>query len=91
MNDERILSLDSDSLLVVETVDCTAAAATAGSEIRIQGGTFSTDNAPTFNGVATTISGGNFSTSVCGGKFYTQSGETLTLVKPSIGSSGSEA
>ena len=51
MNDERILSLDSDSLLVVETVDCTAAAATLARG-HLSGPTASTYLAQALAGVA---------------------------------------
>ena len=52
-------------------------------ELVIDNGTFeaSGDNVPTFNGVTTTISGGSFSTSVCGGERYTgdATGEILSI------------
>lgn len=38
--------------------------------IFVVGGTYGTSNAPTFNGIETTIEAGTFATSVCGGKLY---------------------
>ncbi len=38
-------------------------------------GNYDTDNAPTFNGIETTILNGTFATSVCGGKVFDAGGE----------------
>ena len=44
--------------------------------IFVVGGTYdATNNAPTFNGIATTIQAGTFETSVCGGKVFDAGGE----------------
>ena len=39
-------------------------------EVVVTDGNYDTANAPTFNGFTTTITGGSFTTSVCGGKLY---------------------
>ena len=48
-------------------------------EIIVDDGEYTVDNPPTFNGIAATINGGTFNTSVCGGHYLKNSGGTSAL------------
>ena len=67
-----------------------AALATNPSELIIKDGEFdAASNIPTFEGVTTTINGGIFTTSVCGGSFYREPAATPSSMEiVNIGSAG---
>ena len=69
-----------------EVNDAVTKAETAADPTRIVvvGGSYDTKNAPTFNGIETTIEDGTFDTSVCGGKFFDAGGEVSGNINFSI-------
>ncbi len=52
--------------------------------IFVVGGTYDTSNAPTFDGIETTIEAGTFTTSVCGGKVFDAGGKVSGDINFSI-------